>query len=88
VAKCLRAATGQVIWRQRLDPKYSASPVWAEGRIYLLSEKGTTTVIEAGPEFNVLARNELNEKCCASPAISQKQILIRSERNLYCIGAN
>ncbi|UCC97934.1 MAG: PQQ-binding-like beta-propeller repeat protein [Phycisphaerales bacterium] len=88
VAKCLRAATGQVIWRQRLDPKYSASPVWAQGRIYLLSEKGTTTVIEAEPEFNVLAQNELNEKCCASPAISQKQIFIRSERNLYCIGEN
>jgi outer membrane protein assembly factor BamB len=88
VAKCLRAATGEVIWRQRLDPKYSASPVLAEGRIYWLSEKGTTTVIQAGPEFKVLARNELNEKCCASPAISQKQIFIRSEHSLFCISGH
>ena len=87
VAKCLRAATGEVIWRERLDPKYSASPVWVEGRIYFLSEKGTTTVIEAGPEFKIITKNELNEKCCASPAISQKQIFIRSEHNLFCIGA-
>lgn len=87
VAKCLRAATGEVLWRQRLDPKYSASPVWAEGRIYFLSEKGTTTVVQAGPEFKILAQNELDEKCCASPAISQKQIFIRSEHNLFCIGA-
>ena len=88
VAKCLRATTGEVIWRERLDPKYSASPVWAEGRIYFLSEKGTTTVIEAGPEFKIVVRNELDEKCCASPAISQKHIFIRSVHNLFCIGAN
>jgi outer membrane protein assembly factor BamB len=88
VAKCLQAATGEVVWRERLDPKYSASPVWAEGRIYFLSEKGATTVIDAGPEFKIIARNELNEKCCASPAISQKQIFIRSEHNLFCIGTN
>ncbi len=87
VAKCLTAATGQTVWRQRLEPKYSASPVWAEGRIYFLAEKGTTTIVEASPEFKVLAQNELNEKCCASIAISQRQIFIRSEHNIFCIGA-
>ncbi len=86
VAKCLRAATGEEIWRKRLDGKYSASPIWAEGRIYFLSEKGKTTVIQAGGEFKVLAENELNEKCSASPAVSQKHIFIRSENNIYCIG--
>ncbi len=86
VAKCLRAATGEVLWRERLEGRYSASPVWAEGRLYFLSEKGKTTVIQAGGEFKVLAENELNEKCCASPAVSQKHIFIRSENNLYCIG--
>ena len=88
VAKCLEAATGEVLWRQRLGGRYSASPVWANGRIYLLSEKGETVVIEARPEFNVLARNNLEEKCCASPAVSQGNIFIRSERNLFCIGRN
>jgi len=86
VAKCLRAETGEVLWRERLEGRYSASPVWADGRIYFLSEKGKTTVVQAGGEFKVLAENELNEKCCASPAISRKHIFIRSENNLYCIG--
>ena len=85
VAKCLKAASGKVFWRRRLGDRFSASPVWAEGRIYFLSESGKTTVIEAGPEFKVIAENEIKEKCCASPAISQGSIFIRSENNLYCI---
>lgn len=86
VAKCLRAETGEEIWRERLEGRYSASPIWADGRIYFLSEKGKATVVQAGGEFKVLAENELNEKCGASPAVSQKQIFIRSKNNLYCIG--
>ena len=86
VAKCLRAETGEEIWRERLGGRYSASPIWAEGRIYFLSEKGKTTVVQAGGEFKVLAENELKEKCGASPAVSQKHIFIRSENNIYCIG--
>lgn len=86
VAKCLRATTGEEIWRERLESRYSASPVWAEGRIYFLSEKGKTTVVQAGGEFKIIAENELNEKCSASPAVSQRHIFIRTENNLYCIG--
>lgn len=86
VAKCLRAETGEEIWRERLGGRYSASPIWAEGRIYFLSEKGKTTIVQAGGEFKVLAENELKEKCGASPAVSQKHIFIRSENNIYCIG--
>jgi outer membrane protein assembly factor BamB len=86
LAKCIEAATGKVIWENRLGDKVSASPVWADGRIYFLSEEGLTTIIEAGPEFKVIAKNDIGEKCGASPAISQGQIFIRSESNLYCIG--
>ncbi|MHC4595440.1 MAG: PQQ-like beta-propeller repeat protein [Planctomycetota bacterium] len=86
VAKCLRAATGEVLWRERLEGRYSASPIWSDGRIYFLSEKGKTTVVQAEPEFKVLAENELKEKCSASPAVSQRHIFIRSENNIYCIG--
>ena len=86
VAKCFKAATGEVIWRERLGGRFSASPVWADGKIYFLSDKGTTTVIPDGAEFKVLAQNELNETCKASPAISQGNIFIRSDKHLYCIG--
>jgi outer membrane protein assembly factor BamB len=91
VAKCLKAATGEVIWRERVGDRFSTSPVWADGKIYFLSDKGTTTVIQEGAEFKVLAKNELssatgNETCKASPAVSQRNIFIRSEKNLFCIG--
>jgi len=88
VAKCLRVSTGEEIWRERLGGKHSASPIWADGKIYFLSEKGKTTVIRAAGEFEILAENELNEKCIASPAVSNRQIFIRSEKNIYCIGRN
>ena len=86
VAKCFKAATGEVLWRERLGPKFSASPVWADGKIYFLSENGRMTVIEDGPQFKVVAQNELGEKCCASPAISQGNLFLRTDKALYCIG--
>jgi outer membrane protein assembly factor BamB len=86
VAKCMKGATGEVLWRERLRGPFSASPVWADGKVYFLSEKGTTTVVEEGPQFKVVATNELGEKCCASPAISQGHLFIRTEKALYCIG--
>jgi outer membrane protein assembly factor BamB len=72
----------------RAPGNYSASPVAADGRIYFLSEQGDTTVIEAGPNFKVLSTNSLGEKCQASPAISQGQVFIRTEKSLYCLGKN
>ena len=87
VATCLKAATGEIIWQERVGGNFSASPVFADGHIYFVGDSGETTVIEAGPEFKALARNPLGEKLQASPAISQGQIFIRTEKNLYCIGA-
>ena len=64
----------------------SASPIHAEGRIYFLSEQGESVVIQAGREFKIIARNSIGEKCQASYGVSQRQIFIRSEKNLFCIG--
>lgn len=86
VMRCLEAATGKEVWRHRLGGKFSASPVWADGKIYLLSEQGKTFVIENGDTYKLVAQNELDEKCCASPAISQGNIFIRSEKTLFCVG--
>ncbi len=86
VVRCLKADTGEQFWKKRLPGRYSASPVWADGKIYFLSEQGRATVIEAGPEFKIVSRNEVEGKCVASPAISHGNIFIRSESNLYCIG--
>jgi outer membrane protein assembly factor BamB len=86
VMSCVHAATGEIVWQERVGGKFSASPVTAAGRIYFVSDSGETVVIAAAPEFQELARNPLAEHVQASPAISQRQFYIRGERHLYCIG--
>jgi outer membrane protein assembly factor BamB len=86
VAECLKADTGEIVWQERVGGNFSASPVAAEGRIYFLGDNGETTVIDAGPEFKVLAKNPLGKNVQASLAISQGQIFIRTEKSLFCIG--
>jgi outer membrane protein assembly factor BamB len=65
---------------------YSASPVLVEDRLYITNEEGLTTVLKAGPKFEVLAENPLNDYCLSSPAMSDGQIFIRTTGHLYCIG--
>lgn len=86
VMSCLKADSGEQVWRERIGGNFSASPVLAEGRLYVLSDEGVMTVLEAGPTFKVLAKNSLEEKLQASPAISQGRIFIRTAGNLFCIG--
>jgi outer membrane protein assembly factor BamB len=86
VATCLKANTGELVWQERVGGNFSASPVSAAGRIYFVGDNGETTVIEAGSEFKVLAKNPLAEKVQASPAISQGRIFLRTANNLYCVG--
>ena len=85
---CLDAKTGQAIYGpQRIKSgTYSSSPVLADGKIYITNEDGLTTVVKAGPKFEVLAENNLNDYCLSSPAISDGQIFIRTTQHLYCIG--
>ena len=89
VVYCLDAKTGREIYgQQRIKPgTYSASPVLADGKIYVTNEEGLTTVIKAGPKFEVIAENALNDYCLSSPAISDGQIFIRTATHLHCIGA-
>ena len=85
IASCLQAATGAEVWRERVGGNYSASPVYAEGRIYFFSEEGKTTVIEAGRQFRKLAENKLDDGFMASPAIAGKALFVRTRKNLYRI---
>ncbi|WCJ59371.1 PQQ-binding-like beta-propeller repeat protein [Fontisphaera persica] len=83
---CYTAANGEVVYQERLQGAFSASPVYADGRIYLLNEAGETIVIAPGPQFKVLARNRLNEKAQASIAVSQGRLFLRTAQHVYCIG--
>lgn len=86
VATCLDALTGKVIYRARLGTPsaYFASPIAADGRVYLASSEGTVTVIAAdSDQLKVLSRNEIGEDMIATPAIVGNAIYIRTLRNLY-----
>jgi len=65
---------------------YSASPVIAEGRVYVTNEEGITSVFATGPKFEVLAKNAVNEFTLSSVAVSNGQIFLRTEKALYAIG--
>ncbi len=86
---CLDAKTGQEVYsRQRLrSSTYSGSPVLADGRIYITDEDGVTTVVRAGPKFEILAENDFGEYTLSSPAVSDGQIFVRTDAFLYAIGA-
>ena len=83
---CYRATDGKRHYKQRLSGalKFSASPVGAADRIYLLSETGKTVVLQRGSEVKVLAINELDETFHASPAIVGDAIYLRGDKHLYC----
>jgi outer membrane protein assembly factor BamB len=88
IVYCLEARTGKEVYReQRLKPgTYSASPVLADGRIYVTNEDGLTSVFKAGPSFEVLAENAFDEYTLSSPAVSDGQIFIRTSKQLYALG--
>jgi outer membrane protein assembly factor BamB len=86
VAHCYKGENGEIVWEERIGGNHCASPVYADGKIYFLSEAGETAVIEAGPQFKEVARSKLEEKCQASISVSGGRLFIRSEKNLFCIG--
>jgi outer membrane protein assembly factor BamB len=85
IASCIEPKTGKSVWQKRLGGKFVASPVAADGRVYLFSEKGPATVIAAGRQYKELAVNELDDGCLASPAIAGKAIFLRTKTHVYRI---
>jgi outer membrane protein assembly factor BamB len=86
IATCIDAKTGEKVWQERTEGIFSASPVAGDGKVYLLSETGEVIVLKAGRALEVLARNQLDERIVASPAISDGQLFIRTDEHLFCIG--
>ena len=83
VLTCVDAKTGKLHWQQRVGGNYSASPIFADGRIYLLSEEGVATVLAPGRTFQKLAVNELDGATLASMAVARGSFFIRSHTHLY-----
>jgi outer membrane protein assembly factor BamB len=84
---CFDAATGKDHYLQPIHRAiYRASPVYADGKVYLTARDGTVTVVKAGPTFEQLAVNKLPDQISASPAISNGRIYLRGWNQLYAIG--
>jgi len=88
ISFCLDAKSGEVIWgpERIASGTYSSSPVLADGKVYVTSEDGITTVMKAGPEFGIIAENDLESYTLSSVAVSQGQLFMRTEGFFYCIG--
>jgi outer membrane protein assembly factor BamB len=86
VVTCVEAKTGQRVWQERLEGVFTASPVAADGKIYLVSESGETIVLRPGRKADVIARNTLNGRLLASPAISGGRLFLRTDDSLIAIG--
>jgi outer membrane protein assembly factor BamB len=78
--------TGEKVWQERVEGIFTASPVGAGGKVYLVSETGDTIVLAAGREPKVLARNSVGERSVATPAFSGGQIFIRTDGHLIAVG--
>src|ERR1017187_3965319 len=80
---CIEAATGQMVWTERVGGKFAASPIYADGRLYFFDQKGTTTVLKPGRTLEVLATNTLANGFMASPAVDGKAFILRTKTHLY-----
>ena len=83
IASCVEAKTGKVFWSERLGGGHSASPIYADGKLYFTSEAGVVTVLLAGRNYTVLAKNPLGERALASPAVSGNALFIRTAGHLW-----
>jgi outer membrane protein assembly factor BamB len=86
IVTCVDAQTGERVWRERTGGLFAASPVAGDGKVYLVSETGDTFVLRAGRKLDLLAKNEINERLMASPAISNGRIYLRTDEHLIAIG--
>jgi outer membrane protein assembly factor BamB len=82
---CLEAASGEVVWTERIGGSYEASPVYADGRLYFFDVEGVTTVIKPGRACEIVATNKLDDGLMASPSVAGKAFYIRTKTHLYRI---
>ncbi len=85
VLSAYEARTGKLVYQERLPSSFSASPVAADGKLYLPSEDGDVFVVKAGPKFELLATNPVGEALMATPAISDGMLILRGHKHVYAV---
>lgn len=82
---CYKAKTGDLVFRERINSPgpYIASPLYANGYIYLIAYNGKVTVVKPGDKLNIVSRSDLKERVAASPVALSNLMLVRTENALY-----
>ena len=90
LSACLNAENGEALWMQKRIRNlgyYYASPVAGDGKIFVAGHNGYVVVLKQGSELDILAKNDMEEPCIATPAIAGGKLYIRTLNHLYCISA-
>jgi outer membrane protein assembly factor BamB len=82
-ATCMKAKTGEVLWKEQLGGECSASPIFIDNRVYFFDRDGLCTVVEPGDTFKVLSKNTLESGFMASAAVTGKALILRTKTHLY-----
>ncbi|MEM7783320.1 MAG: PQQ-binding-like beta-propeller repeat protein [Planctomycetota bacterium] len=91
ILSCYRAKTGELVYKKRMKTgggglSFTASPLAADGHLYLTAEDGRVLVVKAGPEYELVETNRVNESVLATPAISKNAIYFRTQNSLIAVG--
>jgi outer membrane protein assembly factor BamB len=87
IVTCLDAATGKMIFYERITDRFSASPITAGDLLYFPAESGMTYVLRAGDALDVVAANDLGAPILASPAVAHGRLILRTAEELVCVGS-
>jgi len=83
---CVRAATGDTVWQQKLGDNFYSSPVLVGDRIYYISKKGIVYVFRAGEKYEALGKTDLGDGTFATPAVAGGRMYIRTFTGLLSVG--
>ena len=83
---CYDLKTGEKYWEHDVGKTLYSSPMFADGKIYLMDNDGVMRIYEFGKEMKLIAENKLGDKTGTVPAFADGKIYIRGDKNLYCIG--
>jgi len=87
VFACFDAKTGKKNWSQEYGDSFYASPIFADGKVYITDMSGKTHIVKATPDYQLIGTPELGEKSVCSPVFAEGRIYLRGINQLYCIGS-
>lgn len=85
VVSCREPKTGNILWQKRAGGEFAASPIYADGRIYMFGIEGDVLTLKPGRQFELLAETKLGDGFMASPAVVDSEMILRSKSHLYCV---